>query len=476
MDPRRSPWPLFGILCSALLILHAYLGRFAHPMADDFFYALRDNSNGVWQAAAHEYTHWNGRYASNFLMLIGPMRLGFEGIDLYRAVPAALLALSVGAAFFFLRSAAGTTLKPHEALIAALVWAVLFAHLMPDMPEGIYWYTGSVTYQLPAALTLIAIGLLIRAKRSGAAWATAIALPLLFFITGCNETIMCLLVVAAACTVSRSLIFRKRAGRLAWAAFITIAIGAVLVFIAPGNGGRETLYPDNHRLLQSLGMSALQTARFSLTWMSCPALLLLSIIWWMNHRHLSERFPLIASGFGLFPWMSVSALFGVVFLCVFPPYWSTGLLGQHRTLNTACFFFLPLWFVNLSVFAARFGGTVVRLHDTDRRRATAALLLLVALDFGFTGNSGNAIDDLVTGRAQRSNEQLWHRYRLLRWADRASQDTASVPLIQDPPKSLYVLDLREPAFLVNTDYAAWFGLKEVRIAPAAQSDEAKATN
>jgi len=151
-------------------------------------------------------------------------------------------------------------------------------------------------------------------------------------------------------------------------------------------------------------------------------------------------------------------------------------LGQHRTANVACFFFLPLWFVNLSVFAARFGGTVLRLHDTDRRRVTMALLLLVVLDFSFTGNSVKAIGDLATGRAQHADQQLWKRYDLLREAAARPDRIATIPFIADRPKSLYVLDLRDRRFLVNQDYAAWFGLKEVRPLITVQREEAKATN
>ena len=347
---------------------------------------------------------------------------------------------------------------------------------MPDMPEGFYWYTGSVTYQLPCALTLIAVTLLMRAARERSWWAAVLAIPLLFVIVGCNEVIMLLLVIASGVAIARWVASPGRTSTFLIIAVPVVVLGACLVIFAPGNEVRSAFYPERHVLPRSVGMSLLQTARFSFEWMTCPGLLLLSVIWWMSHRHLAQRFPLIGYGFGLDPWKSVPALFAVVFLCVFPAYWSTGILGQHRTANVACFFFLPLWFVNLSVFAARFGGTVLRLHDTDRRHVTAALLLLIALDLGFTGNSGNAIKDLVTGRAERSDEQLWRRYDLLREAAKSPQRIATIPFIEDPPKSLYVLDLRDRRFLVNQDYARWFGLNEVRPLITVQREDAKATN
>ena len=476
MTWRGSPWPAFALFLSLILGAQAYLGRYAHPMADDLFYALRDASGGAWHAAAQEYAHWNGRYASNFLMLFGPMRMGFDAIRLYRIVPALLLLLTVFGAFCFLRALLGPGLSRPQAAIGALIWTALYTHLMPDMPEGIFWYTGAVTYQLPNALCLFAVALFIRGIRDNTLWVMIAIGAILFVIIGCNEVIMLLVVVASTLVGTWSL-RRNMKWSAAGVALAALIIGCVLmVVLAPGNEVRGSLFPHRHRLVHSFGMSLLQTARFSLVWMACPALLLLSAIFWMNQRHLAQRFPIIGSGFRLPPWKSVTALFAVVFLCMFPAYWSTGTLGQHRTANVACFFFLPLWFANLSVFATRFGGTVLRLHEMERRRVTAALLLLVTLDLTFTGNSGNAFADLSTGRAHRADEQLWKRYDLLRTAAKEPGGVATIPLIVDPPKSLYVIDLGDPAFLVNTDYAAWFGLKEVRIAPADHSEEAKATN
>lgn len=475
MNWRNFTWSAFAVLLSLFLCLHAYLGRYAHPMADDFSYALKDASNGAWNAAVWEYVHWNGRYASNFLVLFGPMRWGFDAIHLYRAFPALLVLLTAIGAFVFLRALLAPGVTRSQAAMSAIVWTTLYAHLMPDMREGFYWYTGSVTYQLPNALCLFAVALLIRGIRNNTLWVMVAITSLLVFIIGCNEVIMLLVVVATFLVGAWSLRRNLRWSAASLVITVLIVGCALLVILAPGNEGRGSLFPDRHRLLPSLGMSVLQTIRFSVEWMACPALLLLSAIWWMNHRHLAERFPLVRNGFGLQVWQSIPTLFGVVFLCVFPAYWSTGILGQHRSANVACFFFLPLWFLNISVFASRFGGTVLRLHDTDRRRVTGALLLLVALDLGFTGNSGDAITDLATGRAERADEQLWERYDLLREAAKSPQRIAIIPFIDDPPKSLYVLDLRDRRFLVNQDYAAWFGLKEVRPLIRVQRDEAKAT-
>ncbi|HMW97518.1 MAG TPA: hypothetical protein PJ983_09710, partial [Flavobacteriales bacterium] len=195
MDASHSTrWPVILPL-TLLLGLHAYLGRYAHPMADDFSYALKDISLGAWKAALWEYQHWNGRYASNFLVLFGPLRSGFDGLPLYRMIPGLLLALTLAGAYTFIRTI-GRTLPRTDALMLALVQIALFTHLMPDLPEGFYWYTGSVSYQLPNALSLFAAALIVRGSRDGKRWAYLAAAPLLFLITGCCEVSMVLAVIA----------------------------------------------------------------------------------------------------------------------------------------------------------------------------------------------------------------------------------------------------------------------------------------
>lgn len=469
MDASHSTrWPVILPL-TLLLGLHAYLGRYAHPMADDFSYALKDISLGAWKAALWEYQHWNGRYASNFLVLFGPLRSGFDGLPLYRMIPGLLLALTLAGAYTFIRTI-GRTLPRTDALMLALVQIALFTHLMPDLPEGFYWYTGSVSYQLPNALSLFAAALIVRGSRDGKRWAYLAAAPLLFLITGCCEVSMVLAVIAVLLLYSATAMRGQGPSNgLPWL-LLAVLLGALLMILAPGNEGRGALFPVRHQFFHSLGMSALQSVRFSITWAACPALLLASALWLLHRQRLAAHIPGLADGFGLRPWMTIAALAGVTFLCAFPAYWSTGILGQHRTINTACFVFIPLWFLNLSVLAARIPRARLSVHPRDLPRITIAFAVLALIDLGLSGNGGKAMRDMFSGRAERSDAQLWQRYDLLRAAAATPEGIAEIPLIKDPPSSIYVLDLRGPDFLVNRDYAAWFGLKEVRISGSASTD------
>lgn len=462
LDKNMSrTWTLLLYFLAALLCLHLYLSRSAHPMADDFSYALKDVSQGAWQAAAWQYTHWNGRYASNFLVLFGPLRLGLTDLTPYRCVPVLMLLLTLLACGTLLRACLSRALSTSTTWTAALIWTVLQLHLLPDIGEGAYWYTGIVTYQLADILVLFAAALIVHARRTGQGRSAWGAVPLLAFATGCNEVIMLLLVAAALLAIG---LHRWKRLHLAPAERLAIAVvfvGAAVMCAAPGNAGRSANFPTHHQFGHSLVMGLAQTARFSLDWILCPSMLLFSVLWLVMRRSLGEQVPALANGFGLRPGASLALLFAPVFLSVFPAYWSTGILGQHRTPNVACLYFLPLWFVNLSVLASRVPRPPA-LSANAHRWLLRLVPLLILLDLAATGNSGRAIGDQLTGRARRSNEQLWQRYRSLEEQARAGRSIAEIPVITDPPRSLYLLEIRDAAYLSNRDYAAWFGLREVR--------------
>jgi hypothetical protein len=467
---RRLQFTLIGVM-SLCIARHAWLARYAHPMADDLFYAKKDVAQGPVAAAAWEYGHWNGRFTSNVLVLYGPVRAGLKAIGLYRLAPVLLILATIASTFLLLHTVLRPWLSVRDILTGSLVWTSLYVHAMPSIAEGFYWYTAAVTYQLGNAFVLLYLALVIRLHRRPSAWMTGVTAVLLFLLTGFNEVLMALLVMGHVLLV----LISWRHGRVSgwqWTLLLASVFGAGLMVLAPGNEARSTFFPDQHKLLESLGMSFLQTVRFGAVWLSSPAVLGLGALYILAHDRLSVRIPALGTGFGLRPWMTFLALPVVLVLCVFPAYWSTGILGQYRTVNVACFFLIPLGFLHLSVWMTHSAARpwAFRLRNTP--------VLMISTAFACTGllflrNGHRANADLFTGRAERSDEQLWKRYAVLDAAPDGS--TVTIPPIIDPPQSIYVLDIRsDPQFLQNTDYALWFGLKEVRLAD--QSEAAKATN
>jgi hypothetical protein len=78
-------------------------------------------------------------------------------------------------------------------------------------------------------------------------------------------------------------------------------------------------------------------------------------------------------------WLAAGLLL-VIPAAVFPAYWETGLLGQHRTVNTAYFAFLVLWFTATAIWVAGDGRHAHALRQfSNQFRVPLAILLLAAL-------------------------------------------------------------------------------------------------
>lgn len=454
---RLPSGPLIGAAALLTLLLHAWLARYAHPMADDLTYALRDVSQGVWDALRSERMQWNGRYTSNLLVVYGPLRLGLEAIAVYRLVPVLLLALTLCATWLLVRTVAPEGTPRTHTAFGALLWTALFLHATPDIGEAIYWYTGAVTYQLAGILLLFHLALLVglwngrhRGWRVPAALFTALVLP------GFNEVVMLLLILLQAGIV---VAHARQAGRIpgwAWLLLGAALLGALLVASAPGNAVRESHFPLRHRLAPSLGMSLLQTARFLLIWASSPVVAGCALLALAHREHLAPLATHLQRHR-----IALSTLPPVIIMaCVIPAYWSTGVLGQYRTLNMACLLvmpmlvLLPLAWSDLPLF-----GPVLRALQRAPWHSLAVVLVVAGL---FVDRNGErARDDLFVGRAAAADQQLWARYALLRTC--TAHEGIVLPPLTDPPRSIGVLDIRsDPGFAQNRAYAVYFGCGSVR--------------
>jgi uncharacterized protein DUF6056 len=440
----RSSW--FAVAIALTLAPYVVLAIYAHPTADDLTYAVDTMRDGYWTSIRDQYLHWNGRFASNFLELGGPMVWG--SLTLYRTNALAMIVATALASYAVVRAIAGAAWSRDQTATAAIVLTALDLHGLPALGENIYWYTGSVTYQLSAILLLCLIALLVRAARGAPTLAVAVALAVI--VVGMNEVAMCVVLVGSVgwFIASRG----QRRVRSASTALIVIAVAAAAaaVVLAPGNGQRASLYPARHNLVKAVLMTAAQTMRFSAQWSADGPLLLASLLYlsWGADVAAMPSFRRITRAGAL---AIATATFAIIAIAVFPPYWATGLLGQHRTVSVAYLVFLVLWFVTLTALMAVRWLPAVHLPIAP---AIAALLVAALVA---TGNGYSAAGDLVYRRAQRFDADMTARYAALDiCAERAAAACAIAPL-SSAPDSFFVLDIaRDPSDWVNAAYAVYF--------------------
>lgn len=440
-------------------------------MADDFVYASNAR-NGFWSAWLQEYVGWNGRYASNVLVLNAPVMLGLAG---YRGAAIVMLVSAVAAVYLFVRALAGDGLTRSEALTCCLTFAALYLSQAPSLGESIYWYTSAATYHVPLILALLHLTLIIRYVRRrhpaiGDRLGLAFAAVLLVGAVGSNEVMMLMMLALYAMWFLWS-IQEGGTRRILSGGFLLVTIASALaVVLSPGNAVRRSMYPAvAHHLAHSFGMTALQTLRFSSEWVSSGALLLATVLFLPMAEKWSRRRPQNPHRVTQYLWLLAAGLLLVIPIAVFPAYWETSVLGQHRTVNMAYFAFLILWFIAAAmwVMSGSAKSSIVRAFG-DELRLPLALLLLAAL--ALTRNSYALGSDFVSGRLAGFDLEMDRRYAALRACQERGDRTCVIEPIQNKPASFVVLDVSaDPSDYVNVAYARYFGLAEVRLIPAGGS-------
>lgn len=454
------------LLLVLALARYAAVCCFIHPFADDLSYASIGMRTELLPRLADEHRNWNGRWCSNPLTLRGPLVLGADpGLWLYRCVPLLLLVLTWICARRLIRAAA-PLLSRRDASIGAGFFLLLFLQLMPDLSEGVYWYTGAVSYLLPGALVLWLLALHIEAWSDHwrISWRRAVGMgALALIIAGFNELHMMLVVGAhIALLIIRWRKDRRMHGPLLLVTALALASGLIMA-TAPGNAVRGELFPLRHDPWRTASGAAMQAARFALVWLFSPALLLTSALFLANLRAwmqastgIHERLPRP---------MPVAFMLAIMLLaCMALPFWASGLLGQHRTVNAALLVLLPGWFLLLASVRAE-----VMLRS-DRpwppmkegmQRWALGLLLIACMA---TGSGGRLTADLLSGRLARFDAQLHTRYEEIGQARARSSELLEVPALVDPPRSLRFLDATDdPQHWINRSLANYLQADSVRI-------------
>ena len=451
---KQYRWLLIVCLI-ALLIPYLYISRYANPVADDWVYAHAGKNNALADLLVRDYYNWNGRYFSNILVFSNPMV--YPSLAFYKLAPFLLIILTVVSYFFLITSIVGNQVADSTQVILALVLSILFLYQMPIISEGFYWYTGAVTYELANVTMVVYLGCL-RYYTQGKIILKSRLLHLglitmlLIASIGFNETHMITLLLFSF--LSLGMIHRNQLNHAPLFLYLLIVtlIFSAIVFFAPGNEGRASLAANNHRLGYSLVCSLAQTVRFFLEWTSSIPLILLSFLYYYLNKNLSEKRSLFSHSFYLSPLFSCGLLFGVIFIGVFPPYWATGILGQHRTLNVSYYLFLLVWFMNLTVFFNLYKNELGTIKPIPVK-FSGWLLLFVLFSFSFTKNGYHVVMDIFYGKARLYDQQMKKRVELMKYPT----DTIYFQPLADPPKTLFVSDIMEdPGNWLNQAYTLYF--------------------
>jgi hypothetical protein len=456
---------LIGVLFLCLLpylILFAY----CHPSGDDFSYAILGSNQGLLPALIDEYNLWNGRFFSNIFVLKNPLIFRDSWLLVYRMSLFGFFVFTILSVFNFFHYFLQKIINRRLILIITLFFMLLNLFQMPILSEGTYWYTGVVTYQLANCFTLFYFIGLYRFSSMKIGWQKTLAFFILcisiILLAGFNEVEMLLLV--ALHMLILFIQWKNKLSNKSW--FLGFLISSIfafcIVYFAPGNKVREAYFIDeSHRFIYSMFQTSLQMIRFTFYWIFSGVIILVSLTYLSFNQYVDSIYKLLSVHFFINRWIALCALFGVLFLAIFPAYWSTGIMGQHRTVNMAYFYFIILWFINITLWR----DSILKLKFISNFSFKKYALILSIILVSFTNNSFSAWKDLLSQDVVSFNNQLNSRYLLLDSMDVKNTKIEVLPVLTKKPKSIFIYDISsDPKYFPNTCYKTYWNLKAFIIA------------
>lgn len=402
------------LVCLVVLLIYAVTGLYAFPSGDDFDYACIGRNSNFIDNVLNERTRWNGRYFSNFLVIGSPLNSG--GITLYQLMPTLLISIIWLGSFLFFKCILDT-----KSLLISLVSTVMCFSIMPDITEGIYWYTGAVSYIPAGALFLISLGLLYKYWIEQKKWVIIPILIIQIIASGFNE----ITPILATTTFTFSWLYNRKRWDIALLAVFQFGL-FYYVISAPGNSVRDSFFTEQHNLWYSFQKAWQYTVRFIGEWMMNPG-----IYFWIIFL-LLLKFPekLISNlSFLKKPLVLFFILIGPAYLGAFGPIWSTGLLGQYRTENLASYFFIitlsVIVIANKEVISSKIKFTI---NPVVINTGLIVFLLIWKNQFFL-------FKELASGEIFKFNNEMEARIELL---ENSKGQDVYLPAIQNQTKTLFV--------------------------------------
>ncbi|MCB2410423.1 DUF6056 family protein [Hymenobacter lucidus] len=473
---------LIGITGVLSLLPFVALCWYAHPSADDFLTANDVSKHGHWGYISYMYYHWTGRYTAAALWgLLNPVAYGYitEG---YGLVCLLMILLLPVAAYLLFRVLLGEQYKRRYAWLAAGALTALFLFQMPSPAEGFYWITSDYNYMVPACLTLLLLGALVRHANmpAGAArrkWLGVAAL-LASVVVGGNETnALPLLVGLGSFTLLRCIQQRRIDWEYMLLSAVVVAACAV-AFLAPGNFVRMHEHRQQYTVLQAVDRGALSAYRCLINWLGNGVLLAITVLLAPLSYRLSRVPDLPLNRLAQNP-LFITLLLPVSVIIVFSlAHYATSTSMPPRSQNVLYLFFLVGWFVNAHAWARRYWSRATAPADAVPAYAHWLLVGWVVLAFAVghrfrargrekvdnTNNIMLAYQDWLSGAAARYDAQLTARYQYLHSWESANTPDVVVEPLRNPSKTLLFYDITPTTDdWSNQAYAEFFGKKSIRV-------------
>ncbi|MDO3693775.1 DUF6056 family protein [Wenyingzhuangia sp. chi5] len=423
---------------------------FNNPSSDDYCFASQVKELGFWAAQKATYNGWSGRYISTAILSLNIVNE--NNLIWYKLFPILLLMFLLIGIYFLVKNFFKIRSFVVNVEISILIF-LLYLTQMPIISEGLYWWSGAITYQVANILTLFLLRSLVVLIRNKSVCNVFLGSLVGFIVAACNETSMILLNVLFVSVLIVRTYLNKKIDYQILVVFLAILISSAIVFVAPGNSVRGSFFPNQHRFLFSSVLASLDGFRYVLRWSGLT--FLISIILYLKIsksvglEFLREKLSFSSS-------ISLMIVVAVLFSGFFIGFWTMGKPIPARSVNSVYLFYMVgfIYIVFKYLVDIKFNLIFSLKH-------TSLLLMMIVFSIMFDKkNMINVIDDLGRGTAYNYNIEV--KERVLKTKHSEKNETLILRPITRRPITLLENDMKSDSdYFGNKCYANYWGLNEV---------------
>jgi len=419
------------LLLVAALLPYFIVCFYSLPFADDFCNGWTASENiGPVQKFLDQYLNWDGRFAADALMNLHPILTGNIMVcQIWLLFP---LLATVIIIFILLKKIVRDGIMTS---IVTLLIVLFYLCYQPNITEGNYWFIGVYNYFISNLLLILQVGILYSSFSAKSTLVRSL-LQLLSIICliasiGFNEVGAFLIpVYYFIALITHPLSYIKNRKIIA-IHFGVAFIAAAFVFLSPGNAGREHEFPERFQLMHSLWYASMQTVRFIGTWFLSVPFITLSLLVLMYADKIQNPF-IRRTDYRL----TLAILLFTVYSGAFLPYFATGILGQHRTINYVFFYFIFLWLAFLISVSIKF-SLRDKMVTFVNERWTFTLIIISIILMALTGNSYRILNDFTTGSFTKYDAEFIERQNTI-----LANNGAPITPLKNIPSTFRVVDVK----------------------------------
>lgn len=472
------------IMLIAMIVPTLYVSMYARPIVDDFDYGLYThavvkNNGGVIELikTAIETCRWvymtfQGTYSSCFLMSLHP---GIFSEELYWLTTWILVCVIFLGFFAFFQSIKRNILKNKEfkSLYWTLMSTVVVVLGMPSPSQGVYWYVGAIHY-IPWMMLLVCnIGLLLGIYYNPNPLYRKLYIFLScvcsFLISGGNQvTAFANILILAMVTALLSI--RTKNYSMLYSFFVAV-IGFVIMWIAPGNAVRQSVF-NRPGILKTMIMSALYVVKWTMEWINGVSIAIIIVFLPLILILAKTIKDTILSRNPLVVFLSTAMIFcGMA--CV--PFYGMGGFGDGRTINVFWIYFMIALLFNFICILGCLEQkikivsklTTVISSQKEWLRAICFIGCLIIIGLFSSGANGEystsvkAIREFANGEMHTYAMECDERFKL--YNDTSIRDVEVEPLSAQP-SLLFVNDIgNDPGLWPNTSIALYYNKDTIKL-------------